>query len=61
MLAHDRNGDGKLSRDEATGLLVPHFDRFDANRDGRLDADELREAARWLNSHHQPGLPVPAK
>jgi hypothetical protein len=61
MLTHDRNGDGKLSRDEATGLLVPHFDRFDTNRDGRLDADELREAARWLNSHHQPGWPVPAR
>lgn len=57
MLERDEDGDGKLSRSEVTGLVLPQFDRFDANKDGKLDADELKEVARWLNEHHGPGVP----
>jgi Ca2+-binding EF-hand superfamily protein len=40
----DRNGDGKLSKDEAPDQLKENFDRADANGDGVLDETELRAA-----------------
>jgi hypothetical protein len=61
MLERDKDGDGKLSRDEVMGLVLPHFDHFDTNKDGRLDAEELKEVARWLNEHHQPGAAAKPK
>ena len=53
-LRGDLNHDGKLSRDEVKGwilprLLLPDFERFDKDRDGALDAGELKDAAQWLN------------
>lgn len=36
----DRNGDGKISRDEADSRLRPNFDLMDRNRDGFVDAEE---------------------
>lgn len=57
----DRDGNGKLSRSEVRGLILPHFDQFDANKDGVLDAEELKEVARWLNTHHVPGVPAKSK
>jgi len=56
-LASDKDGDGKLSKSEVRGLILPHFDDFDANKDGLLDAKEIEEVARWLNTHHAPGVP----
>jgi hypothetical protein len=38
----DRNGDGKIGRDEAGPELRRWFDRLDKDRDGKLDASELR-------------------
>jgi Ca2+-binding EF-hand superfamily protein len=40
----DKNGDGKLSKEEAPGPLKEHFDKVDANKDGFADAGELRKA-----------------
>jgi Ca2+-binding EF-hand superfamily protein len=40
----DSNHDGKISRDEARGLLREDFDQIDTNKDGFLDRDELRKA-----------------
>lgn len=41
----DSNGDGKISKDEFINAPTMLFDKFDANKDGVLDAKEL-EAAR---------------
>jgi hypothetical protein len=38
----DRNGDGKLGRDEAGPQLKRWFDRLDQDGDGTLDRQELR-------------------
>jgi hypothetical protein len=56
-LARDKNGDGKLNKREVQGLILPHFDSFDLDKDGLLDSDELRPVSDWLNYHHQPGAP----
>ncbi|OGA06568.1 MAG: hypothetical protein A3D95_14900 [Betaproteobacteria bacterium RIFCSPHIGHO2_12_FULL_69_13] len=44
--ALDKNGDGFLSPSETSGEreLAKRFERFDANRDGRLDTGEWRRA-----------------
>ena len=41
----DSNGDGKISKEEFVNAPTMVFDKFDANKDGVLDATEL-EAAR---------------
>jgi Ca2+-binding EF-hand superfamily protein len=41
----DSNGDGKVSKEEFVNAPTMLFDKFDANKDGVLDAKEL-EAAR---------------
>ena len=37
----DRNGDGKLSRNEVKGPLKKDFSRLDRNNDGYLTPDEI--------------------
>ncbi len=37
----DRNGDGKLSRNEVKGPLANDFEKIDANNDGYLSSDEM--------------------
>ena len=39
MKKYDKNGDGKLSRDEIPAALL---DRLDANKDGFVTEDELK-------------------
>ncbi len=40
----DKDQDGKISRSEASGKLATHFDAIDANKDGFLTKDELKDA-----------------
>jgi collagen type III alpha len=39
----DKNGDGKISKDEAPDVLKERFDRIDANSDGFIDEAEMRQ------------------
>lgn len=57
MLAGDRDRDGKLKKSEVVGIILPHFEKLDANQDGFLDHEELKVISDWLNHHHQPGTP----
>ena len=41
ILSRDKDGDGKVSRSEASGRLLRGFDRFDANADGFVDQAEI--------------------
>ena len=45
-LAFDKDGDGKLTRDEVPERMQGIFERGDANHDGVLTTDELRAMAR---------------
>ncbi len=38
----DRNGDGKITQDEASRGLRDRFSQYDTNRDGAIDANEFR-------------------
>jgi hypothetical protein len=43
MLLLDTNKDGKLSKQEWLSYMEAEFDRLDVNKDGFLDAKELRK------------------
>jgi len=47
-LAMDKNGDEKISRDEAQGQLKRNFDRIDSSSDGFIDRKELNGLAARL-------------
>jgi hypothetical protein len=38
----DKNGDGKVTKDEAPERMAEHFDKLDKNGDGGLTPDELK-------------------
>jgi len=57
LIAGDKDNDGKLSRSEVRGLVLPHFDKLDQDKDGLLSAEELKVVSEWLNHHHEPGTP----
>jgi Ca2+-binding EF-hand superfamily protein len=46
----DKDDDGKISRDEAIGLMKSNFTRNDTNRDDFLDRDELGQLAVRLHT-----------
>lgn len=51
----DKNGDGKLSKDEAPERMKENFDRLDANKDGNIDAEEFAKSVGGLGG--RPGAP----
>ncbi|MDP6779848.1 MAG: EF-hand domain-containing protein [Candidatus Latescibacteria bacterium] len=54
MMQRDQDGDGKISRDEASGPMARRFDRMDSNGDGFVDKDEIAEMARRFGSRNRP-------
>jgi collagen type III alpha len=42
----DRDGDGKISREEAPEPMRPYFDQIDENQDGFLDRQEVNSLRR---------------
>ena len=44
----DADVDGQVSRDEVPARMAPLFDRFDANHDDVIDADEIAAMAQRL-------------
>jgi len=48
----DRDGNGVVSRDEMRAAASEHFDKVDANKDGRITADEMQAAGRDRASKH---------
>ncbi|MFO0939943.1 MAG: TlpA disulfide reductase family protein [Pirellulales bacterium] len=59
LLLGDSNADGKIVRTEAAGIILPHFDRLDRDKDGALDKEEMNEVSNWLNHFHQPFMIKP--
>lgn len=57
LLRGDKDKDGKLTKPESVGIILPHFEKLDANRDGFLEFEELKAVGDWLNQQHQPGTP----
>jgi Ca2+-binding EF-hand superfamily protein len=45
LMAFDKNGDGKLQRNEVPERMRGMFDRGDLNKDGVLTMDEIRKLA----------------
>ena len=50
--AADSNKDGRVSLAEAQQVALQHFDRADANRDGKLTPDERRAARQQMRAQH---------
>jgi hypothetical protein len=46
----DVDRDGRISRDEASEELKPHFEQIDTNKDGVIDAKEAQVMADYVNT-----------
>jgi Ca2+-binding EF-hand superfamily protein len=53
----DKNGDGKISKEEAEGPLKERFDRIDTNGDGFLDQTELQQVRERMRQMRPEGRP----
>jgi hypothetical protein len=49
ILSFDKNGDGKLTKDELPERMQYLFEKGDANKDGVLDKEEIRNLATTLS------------
>jgi Ca2+-binding EF-hand superfamily protein len=54
----DTNKDGKISKDEARGLIKEHFGRIDTNKDGFIEYNELLQAAKERREHKAANAPA---
>jgi Ca2+-binding EF-hand superfamily protein len=54
LMSFDKNGDGVLTIDELPDRLHPLFTRGDANHDGKLTPDEIRQLAAHTGAPNGP-------
>lgn len=56
-MTNDKDGDGKLSKEEAPERMAANFEQWDANNDGFVDKDEIaaRRASRQQRGGGGPG------
>ena len=54
LMEGDKNGDGKLSKQELPDFAGELFADFDVNKDGVLDRDEIRKLAERLIQRRRP-------
>jgi Ca2+-binding EF-hand superfamily protein len=55
--AADKNGDGLLSKEEATAgmpMVARRFDQLDTNKDGEVSPEELAAARHHFSDGHRP-------
>ena len=52
--AMDKDNDGKVSKDEAEGMLKERFDEIDANHDGFIDETEMKQVIEKLGERLRP-------
>jgi multidrug resistance efflux pump len=57
MKALDKDGDGKLSKDEAPERMKSFFDAMDTDQDGFVSASELAEVRKKMQQQQQQGGP----
>jgi Ca2+-binding EF-hand superfamily protein len=50
----DTNRDGKITKDEAKGLIKEHFNQIDRNGDGVITYEELLQAAQEKQASKAP-------
>jgi Ca2+-binding EF-hand superfamily protein len=54
ILENDKDGDEKISKEEAPGGMKDNFDNLDGNKDGALDREELTALARRIGGGRGP-------
>jgi hypothetical protein len=54
VMAGDKNGDGKLTKDELNSLLQGRFEEFDLNKNSALDKDEIEKMADLMTKRIKP-------
>jgi collagen type III alpha len=55
LMSFDKDGDKKVSKDEAPEQMKSFFDRIDSNSDGFIDVKEAAEAKRRAQQRQQGG------
>lgn len=53
----DKDGDGKISKEEAPERMKERFDRMDLNSDGFIDEEEQKALLRRIRSGQRPNQP----
>jgi hypothetical protein len=53
----DGNKDGSVTRDEFMGMAGQHFDKMDANHDGKLTKEERKSARAKMKGMHRGAKP----